>query len=397
LEADIVEKVEIKPGVYWVGVIDWDLRDFHGYTTDRGTTYNAYLIVDEKIVLVDTVKRPFFDEMLSRIKEIVDPAKIDYIIANHVEMDHSGSLPKMLDVVPNATVLASPRGKDGLVRHYKKELNVKTVESGDTLQIGKRTLHFVHIPMVHWPDSMVTYVQEDKLLLPNDAFGQHVATPERFDDEFCWDILREEAAKYYANIVLPFGGQVAKAMEVLSGLDIDMIAPSHGIIWRTWLPRILEEYKKWSSDETENKAVIVYDTMWGSTGMIARKLEEGLKESGIPTMMRHLKVSHISDVMTDILTSKLVLIGSPTINNGMLASVGGFLTYLRGLKPLKRTALAFGSYGWSGQAVGQIEDIVKEIKWEVPAGSVKIKFIPDEDELEKVKQIGVELGRKVKE
>jgi flavorubredoxin len=379
LEADIVEKVEIKPGVYWVGVIDWDLRDFHGYTTDRGTTYNAYLIVDEKIVLVDTVKRPFFDEMLSRIKEIVDPAKIDYIIANHVEMDHSGSLPKML------------------VRHYKKELNVKTVESGDTLQIGKRTLHFVHIPMVHWPDSMVTYVQEDKLLLPNDAFGQHVATPERFDDEFCWDILREEAAKYYANIVLPFGGQVAKAMEVLSGLDIDMIAPSHGIIWRTWLPRILEEYKKWSSDETENKAVIVYDTMWGSTGMIARKLEEGLKESGIPTMMRHLKVSHISDVMTDILTSKLVLIGSPTINNGMLASVGGFLTYLRGLKPLKRTALAFGSYGWSGQAVGQIEDIVKEIKWEVPAGSVKIKFIPDEDELEKVKQIGVELGRKVKE
>jgi flavorubredoxin len=244
---------------------------------------------------------------------------------------------------------------------------------------------------------MVTYVQEDKLLLPNDAFGQHVATPERFDDEFCWDILREEAAKYYANIVLPFGGQVAKAMEVLSGLDIDMIAPSHGIIWRTWLPRILEEYKKWSSDETENKAVIVYDTMWGSTGMIARKLEEGLKESGIPTMMRHLKVSHISDVMTDILTSKLVLIGSPTINNGMLASVGGFLTYLRGLKPLKRTALAFGSYGWSGQAVGQIEDIVKEIKWEVPAGSVKIKFIPDEDELEKVKQIGVELGRKVKE
>ena len=392
-----MDKVEIKSGIYWVGAIDWDLRDFHGYTTDRGSTYNAYLIVDEKIVLVDTVKRPFFDEMLSRIKEIVDPAKIDYIVSNHVEMDHSGSLPLMLDVVPNATVLASPRGKKGLVRHYKKDLNLKVVESGEALKIGERTLQFVHIPMVHWPDSMVTYVPEEKLLLPNDAFGQHIATSERFDDEICWDILREEAAKYYSNIVLPFGGQVGKALDALSGLDIDMIAPSHGIIWRTWLPRILEEYKKWSSHETENRAVIVYDTMWGSTEMIARKLEEGLRESGIPTVKRNLKVSHMSDVMTDVLTSKLVLIGSPTINNSMLASMGGFLTYMKGLKPLNRIGFVFGSYGWGGQAVGHVEDIMKELKWEMPMESVNIKFVPDEDELDKVRQIGLELGKKVKE
>ena len=392
-----MDKVEIKPGIYWVGAIDWDLRDFHGYTTDRGSTYNAYLIVDEKVVLVDTVKKPFFDEMLSRIKEIVDPARIDYIVSNHVEMDHSGSLPLMLDVVPNAIVLASPRGKKGLVRHYKKELNLKVVESGETLKIGERTLQFVHIPMVHWPDSMVTYVPEEKLLLPNDAFGQHLATSERFDDEICWDILREEAAKYYSNIVLPFGGQVGKALEALSGLEIDMIAPSHGIIWRTWLPRILEEYKKWSSHETENRAVIVYDTMWGSTELIARKLEEGLREAGIPTVKRSLKVSHTSDVMADVLTSKLVLIGSPTINNSMLASMGGFLTYMKGLKPLNRIGFVFGSYGWGGQAIGHMEDIVKELKWEMPLESINIKFVPDEDELDKVRQIGLELGKKVKE
>lgn len=392
-----MDKVEIKPGIYWVGAIDWDLRDFHGYTTDRGSTYNAYLIVDEKIVLVDTVKRPFFDEMLSRIKEIVDPARIDYIVSNHVEMDHSGSLPLMLDVVPNATVLASPRGKKGLVRHYKKDLNLKAVESGESLKIGERTLQFVHIPMVHWPDSMVTYIPEEKLLLPNDAFGQHLATPERFDDEICWDTLKEEAAKYYGNIVLPYGGQVSKALDALSGLDIDMIGPSHGIIWRTWLPRILEEYKKWSSHETENRAAIVYDTMWGSTEMIARKLEEGLRESGIPATKRNLKVSHMSDVMTDILTSKLVLLGSPTLNNQMLPTMGGFLTYMKGLKPLNRIGFVFGSYGWGGQAVGHMEDIVKELKWEMPLESINIKFVPDEDELDKVRQIGLELGKKVKE
>jgi len=294
-------------------------------------------------------------------------------------------------------VLASPRGKKGLVRHYKKDLNLEVVESGEALKIGERTLQFVHIPMVHWPDSMVTYVPEEKLLLPNDAFGQHLATSARFDDEICWDILREEAAKYYSNIVLPFGGQVGKALDALSGLDIDMIAPSHGIIWRTWLPRILEEYKKWSSHETENRAVIVFDTMWGSTEMIARKLEEGLRESGIPTVKRHLKVSHTSDVMADVLTSKLVLIGSPTINNGMLASMGGFLTYMKGLKPLNRIGFVFGSYGWGGQAVGHMEDILKELKWEMPMESINIKFVPDEDELDKVRQIGLELGKKVKE
>lgn len=391
-----MDKVEIKPGIYWVGAIDWNIRDFHGYTTDRGTTYNSYLIVDEKTVLVDTVKRPFFQEMLSRIKEIVDPASIDIIVANHVEMDHSGSLPLILDAAPNAEVICSPRGEKGLLRHYKKDLNLRAVESGESLNIGKRTLHFVHIPMVHWPDSMVTYIPEEKLLLPNDAFGQHIATPERFDDELCWDILREEAAKYYSNIVLPYGGQVKKALDALSGLDIQMIGPSHGIIWRTFLPNILEEYRKWAGHETERRALIVYDSMWGSTELIAQKLEEGLREAGIPVTKRNLKLSHMSDVMTDIVTSKLVLLGSPTLNNNMMPTMGGFLTYLKGLKPLNRTGFVFGSFGWGGQAVGQIEEAIRELGWELPIESINIKFIPDEEELEKVKETGRKLGESLR-
>ena len=260
-----MEKVELKPGIYWVGGIDWTIRNFHGYTTNRGTTYNAYLIVDEKIALVDTVKHYLFDEMLDRIREIIDPTKIDYIISNHVEMDHSGSLEKMLKQAPNAEILTSPQGEKGLRRHYKKDWNFRVVKTGDVLELGKRTLHFVQIPMVHWPDSMVTYIPEEKLLLPNDAFGQHLATPERFDDELEWGILREEASKYYANIVLPYGDQVKKALDALGGLDIDMIAPSHGIIWRMHIPNILAEYQKWCTHQTEKRAVIIYDTMWGST------------------------------------------------------------------------------------------------------------------------------------
>jgi len=201
---------EIREDIYWVGGIDWDIRNFHGYLTQRGTTYNAYLILDKKVVLVDTVKHYLFDEMLDRIGKIINPGKIDYILSNHVEMDHSGSISKILELSPNAKVITSTQGEKGLRRHYKKEWNFNVVKSGDTLSIGKRTLNFYHTPMVHWPDSMVTYIPEEKILLSNDAFGQHVASSERFDDEIGWEILREEAAKYYGNIVMPYGDQVKK-------------------------------------------------------------------------------------------------------------------------------------------------------------------------------------------
>ncbi len=391
-----LKKFEIKPDIYWVGGIDWNLRNFHGYSTLRGTTYNSYLIIDKKITLVDTVKYYLFDEMISRIKEIIDPSKIDYIVSNHVEMDHSGSIPKLHKLCPNAKVITSTRGEKGLNKHYKKDLNFKVVQSGDILKIGKRTLHFIHIPMVHWPDSMVTYIPNDKLLLPNDVFGQHIASSERFDDEFEWGILKEEAAKYYANIVMPYGDQVKKALEALSTLEIDIIAPSHGIIWRSFISEIINEYKKWANYETENKALIVYDSMWGSTEKLAYALLKGIEETGVPVKIRNLNNTHISDIITDVISSKFILLGSPTLNNTMLPSMGGFLTYLKGLRPRNRIGFVFGSYGWGGQAVGEIEKILNELSWDLPIESININCIPDQNDLKKAKEIGKKLVKNIK-
>ncbi|MGF3554228.1 MAG: FprA family A-type flavoprotein [Thermoplasmatota archaeon] len=389
-----LNKVEIKPDIYWVGAIDWHLRNFHGYRTPNGTTYNAYLIMDDKITLIDTVKQNLFNEMLNRIKEIVEPSKINYIVSNHVEMDHSGSLTKLLEICPNAKIITSTRGEKGLHLHYKKNLNLKVVNTGEKLNIGKKTLEFYHIPMVHWPDSMVTYIPSEKLLLPNDAFGQHIASSERFDDELEWGVLKNEAVKYYANIVMPYGDQVKKALETLTKLDINIIAPSHGIIWRKYINNIVTEYLKWANFETENKALIVYDSMWGSTEKIAYALYEGLEETGIKVTIRNLKNTHISDIMTDVLTSRFILLGSPTLNNSMLPTMGGFLTYLKGLKPRNRIGFVFGSYGWGGQAVGEIEKILKELSWDLPIKSVNINYIPDENDLENIKKIGKMLVKK---
>jgi len=388
---------EMKPGVYWVGAVDWDLRNFHGYLTQRGSTYNAYLIVDKKTVLVDTVKKPFFDEMLSRIRSVLDPAQIDYIVSNHVEMDHSGSLPGMVDLNPSVTIITSPNGKKGLISHFKRDWNLTVVNTGESLEIGTRTLVFTLTPMVHWPDSMVTYIPEEKLLLPNDAFGQHIATPERFDDEVSLDITMEEAAKYYANIVLPYGEQVQKALSALGGLDIQMIGPSHGIIWRTHIDRIVKAYHKWAANETDPRALIVYDTMWGSTEMLAQHLRESLESEGTMVKMRSLRTNHISDIMADVLNSKLILIGSPTLNNGMLPTVGAFLTYLKGLRPLNRIGFAFGSYGWGGQAVKEIEAIMAGLKWDVPFPALNAKWRPDDEMLQLAGERGKELARILRE
>jgi len=391
-----MEPVEIKPGIYWVGGIDWDVRNFHGYLTQRGATYNAYLIMDEKIVLVDTVKHYLFDEMLARIREVVDPSKIDYVVSNHVEMDHSGNLAKILELAPDAKVVTSPNGEKGLRRHYKEDWDFVVVKSGDTINIGKRTMQFFLTPMVHWPDNMVTYLPEAKILLSNDAFGQHIATPERFDDEIGWNVLYEEAAKYYANIVFPYGDQVKKALDALSGLDIEIVAPGHGLIWRTYIPKILEAYQKWATNTAENRAVIIYDTMWGSTEKMAHSLRAGLEKAGIPVTMRNLKTLHISDIMADVLRSKAILVGSPTLNNGIFPPVGAFLTYLKGLRPKNRIGFAFGSYGWGGQAVKEMETIMNDLGWDMPVEGVKIQYIPDEEELDEVKEAGKELGEVIK-
>ena len=390
-----MKAIELKPDVYWVGGIDWKLRDFHGYKTQRGSTYNAYLIIDKHITLIDTVKHYMVDEMMDRIRSVIDPKKIDYIISNHVEMDHSGGLPAILETIPNAKVITSTRGEIGLKKHYKTPMNLQVVQSGDTLSIGKRTLAFVHIPMVHWPDSMVTYSPTDQILFSNDAFGQHIASTERFDDEMDWGILREEAAKYYANIVFPYGGQVSKALSALKDIKFDIVAPSHGIIWRSHINDIVKEYTKWANNESEKKAVIVYDSMWGSTETIAYALYEGLEQENIPVHITNIRHTHESDIITKIIDAKLICIGSPTLNNGMMPSIGGFLTYITGLRPKNRLGFVFGSFGWGGQAVGQIEKIFKDLSWELPVESINVNYRPTEEDIQNIKKKGRQLAQEL--
>jgi flavorubredoxin len=378
-----MQPVKVKENIWWVGGIDWDLRNFHGYITQKGSSYNSYLIIDEKITLIDTVKHYLFNEMIERISKIIDPKKIDIIISNHVEMDHSGGLPELMKLCPNATIICSPKGEEGLKAHYKKEWGFKVVKSGNSINIGKRTLQFVNTPMVHWPDNMVTYCPEEKILFSNDGMGQHIASYERFDYEYTLDIILEEAKKYYANIVLPYDSMVRKELEAASTLDIEIIAPSHGIIWTSNIPKIIEEYKKWSNNEVKNKAVIIYDTMWHSTEKIAYAIYRAFDEKGITVELCNLQLIHISDIMTKVIDSKYICIGSPTLNNNILPTVSAFLTYFKGLSPKNRIGLAFGSYGWGGQSVGHVEDILKELKFEIME-QIKIKYIPDEKSLNEI-------------
>ena len=380
-----MKAVEIKKEIYWVGGIDWDLRNFHGYLTQRGSTYNSYLIIDEKITLIDNVKYYLAEELIDRISAIIDPSKIDYIIQNHIEMDHTGSLPDMKKICPNAKLFASPKGVEGLQKHFKNDWDYKTVKSGDVLKLGKRSLHFVQTPMVHWPDNMVSYCPEEKILFSNDAFGQHIASSERFDDEYPFNIMMHEAEKYYTNIVFPYGTQIQKALEVVGGLDIETICPSHGLIWRSNILEIIDEYKKWSTNKVDEKALIIYDTMWKSTEKIAYKIQEAFEEKDYQTRMFNLQHTHISDIMTDILTAKYICVGSPTLNNNILPTVSAFLTYLKGLAPKNRIGLAFGSYGWGGQSVGIIENILRECGFEI-LDQIKLQYVPDKKLLEKAKE-----------
>ena len=387
--------VELKPGVYWVGAIDWNIRNFHGYLTQRGTTYNAYLIVDEKVALVDTVKEHFYLEMMKRIREIVDPQDIDYLISNHTEPDHSGSITRFMEEVEAVELIASPLGIQGLRRYYGDDVKITSIKDKPSISLGKKTLHFAAIPMVHWPDSMVTYIPEDKLLLPNDAFGQHLASSKRFDDEVDTAVLMQEAETYYANIVMPLWMSVSRAFKALEGLDIDMIGPSHGVIWRRNPGMILEAYQRWVQGESKPRAVIVYDTMWGSTEKVANALFTGLASEGVEVKIHSLTSSHNSDVIADILEAKAVLVGTPTLNNGLFPSISSFLTYMKGLKPKNKIGAVFGSFGWGGGAKRAAEEEMKAAGIDLVESELDFKFRPTEEELEKVVQFGAELAKKI--
>ena len=382
---------KISPDIFWTGYIDWDLRNFHGYDTPSGSTYNAYLIVDEKPTLIDTVKYYGFDEMVNRIKEVIDPAKIQYIISNHTEMDHSGSIDKLLHLCPQAQIVCSPKGFEGLKRHFKKDWNFKVVNTGDELNIGKRTLKFLLMPMVHWPDSMATYSPQDKILFPNDAFGQHRASVERYADEGGADIIFDEAAKYYANIVMPYGHQVLKVLEAIKSLAIDMICPSHGLIWRRKedINKILQLYHKWANYEADKKVLIVYDTMWNSTKQMAEKLHGTLDSQGISVKLVNLQAGHMSDIVTDVLMSKVVLFGTPILNNRMLPTMAALLMYLKGLKCKDRQAFTFGSYGWSTVGFKEFESSIQEAGFDLLSEGKYVQFIPGESDLSHLAEAAV--------
>lgn len=374
---------KISENVYWVGGIDWDVRNFHGYLTQRGTTYNAYLIIDKKITLIDTVKPTMTSQLLQRISSVIEPQKIDYIVSNHVEMDHSGSLPAILKHTPNAEIITCPHGEKGLKKHYKKDWKFRVVKTGDTISTGNYSLQFVLTPMVHWPDNMITYMPEKKILFSNDAFGQHYASTGRFDDECPPDIIMDEAKKYYANIVLPYAKPVKNALDEALKLDIEMIATSHGVGWRKNIAGIVEKYREWSSNKTKKKALIVYDTMWHSTEKIAFAIYDAFESKDYQIVLSNLQHNHISDIMTELIDAEYICVGSPTLNKNIMPSVAGFLTYLNGLAPGNRKAISFGSYGW-GEQIKKIDQYLSDTGFEI-IESVKHKYIPDNEDLLRIK------------
>jgi len=391
--------IKVLENIFWVGAVDWNVRHFHGFTysTHRGTTYNAYLIIDEKTALIDSVYGPFAEEMIERIKEIIDPSKIDYVVANHVETDHSGAISEILKLAPQAKVVGTTRCKEGLQKHYFGDWDFRVVKTGDEISLGERSLRFIEAPMLHWPDSMFTYIEKDALLLPNDAFGQHLATSKRFDDEVDEKMLMEEATKYYANILWPFSRLVIRKIEEIQklGLKISMIAPSHGVIWRSNPMKIVEAYLRWAKGEAGRNILVVYDTMWGSTEKMAKAIVEGISSEGVETMLFRLPFSDRGDVIKELLEAKGILVGSSTINNGVLPTVAPFLEEMQGLRPINKMAAAFGSYGWGGGAVKTIEEKLEKAGMEIVAPALTVKWVPDKNEIQKCFEFGKELAKKV--
>jgi len=391
---DIYSAVKVSEHVYWVGAIDWAIRDFHGYTTPHGSTYNAYLIMADEITLIDTVKAPFMDEMLSRIKSVVDPSQIKYIISNHSEMDHSGCLPEVIDLVKPKKVFASTMGAKTLKELFHDQREIIPVKDGETLSLGNMELTFMETRMIHWPDSMFTYLAKDQLLFSQDAFGMHWATLERFADELPAANLEYEAATYYANIVLPYSPIVLKALDkvVATGWKIKIIAPDHGPIWRKNIVGIIELYKQWASQKPTAKAVVVYATMWHSTEKMARAISEALAQAGIKVKLLSMNETHRSEVVYEVLCAGALIVGSPTLNNNILPQMADVMTYLKGLKPANLIGAAFGSYGWSGESVRDLEGLLKEMKVEITADAVSVKNVPDSGVLEKCQELGKKIA-----
>lgn len=387
--------IEIAKGVFDVGVSDWNIRDFHGYSTHRGSSYNAFLIIDEKITLIDAVKKEFAGQLIANIETIIDPRKIDYVISNHTEMDHSGALPHLMHRIgEDKPLFCSRMGHKNLSCHYPRKWNYRPVENGEALSIGRRELVFMETRMLHWPDSMFTYLRDDHILFSSDAFGQHYAGWERFDDQI-GDAIMPHAQKYFANILLPYSTLILKLIGQVTamGLQVDMICPDHGIVWRKAPAKIIEAYAGWSRQETGNKAVVAYDTMWHSTEQMAEAIASGLTDTGVAARPMHLRRWDRSDVMTEVLDARAVVVGSPTLNNGLFPTVSDFLTYMKGLKPKNRIGASFGSYGWSGEATRLISREFEAMKFDVPEPELRLQYVPDPAGLQECYRFGEKLGK----
>lgn len=399
-----MKPVELKGEIYWVGAVDWAVRDFHGYETPRGTSYNNYLIIDEEPTLLDAVHHDFAHISLENISRIIEPTKIKNIVINHIENDHATGVEKILEIVPEANIYITEKGKRGLSKFIDlSRYKVNIVKTSDTIKIGRRSLLFIETPMMHWPDSMFTYIKEEKILVSQDAFGQHIASVERFDDEFVSNRSSEEledaVVDYYANILMPYGNVIKAKIEELvkSGIEIDMIAPDHGVIWRKYIDKVLTLYSEMVEAKAKLAAVIVYDTMWHSTEQMVFPIAKGIEDEGIPVKIIKLRATAKSVAIKEIWKARGLLVGSPTLNNGVFPSVAEFLSYLKGLRPKNRLFAAFGSYGWSGEAVKDMYEAAKAMKLEVFEPGVKVLYKPSEEDLQRCYDFGVSFAKALKE
>lgn len=393
---------KITDTVTWVGKVDWELKSFHGneYSTLQGSSYNSYLVQDEKTVLIDTVWQPFDKEFVSRLKKEIDLTKIDYIIAQHNEIDHSGALPELMREIPNTPIYCTTNGAKILKGHYHHEdWNYVTVKTGDTLNIGKHTLTFVEAPMLHWPDTMITYMDGENILFSNDAFGQHFASESLYNDTVDRFELYEEATKYYANILTPFSKFVTKKIEEVLKLNLPltMICPSHGVIWKDNPVQIIEQYLKWADNYKENQITLIYDTMWNATRKMAEAVAAGIVEEDPTVTVKLMNASKEdkNDIITEIFRSKAILLGAPTVNNGFLHSIGGLMEMVKGLKFKEKKAAAFGSYGWSGESVKQLSAVLKDAGFELVNDGIRALWVPDDQVTEDLTAYGRDFAKQV--
>jgi len=399
-----MKAVEIKDAIYWVGAIDWAVRDFHGYVTPRGTTYNNYLLMDEEVTLVDTVKYDFSEMTIKNIRSTVDPARIKHVVINHIENDHATSLDKIMEIAPEATIYITEKGKRGLDRFFDtSRWKFKLVKTGDSLKTGRFTLQFLETPMLHWPDSMMTYVVEAKVLFSQDAFGQHLASAGRFDDEFISSDsmaeLEDAVVEYYANILMPFGTLINRKLDEVAklGLQIDMIAPDHGVIWRQNPERVLQMYRAMASGKAEESVAIIYDTMWHSTEAMTVPMAAGIKDEGLGVTVMKLRATPMSVAIKEFWKSRGTLIGSPTLNNILYPTVAELLTHLRGLRPNHRLVGAFGSYGWGGGAVKESYEEFKRMGLESYEPGLQLLYKPSLADEDVCYEFGRKFARRVRE